>query len=97
MITNLYTIYDRKAKTYNRPFHQLNDDIALRTATDLLSSTPELKAHPEDYALFCIGHYDDNTAIMQQNSELKHIINFHEIINPDVPFTEELHQIKEAL
>jgi len=82
MKTNIYTIYDTKAKVYNRPFHLLNDDIALRTATDLASdSNTDLGKHPQDFIMFKLGEYDDNTATFDLFDSPVSMFKFHELIN----------------
>lgn len=61
MITSVYTIYDAKAKVYNKPFYQLNEDVMVRTAQDLLTDmTTDVARHPEDFVLYYMGQYDDN-------------------------------------
>lgn len=80
MKTELYVIYDSKSGIYNKPFHQLNRDVALRTATDLANDpNSEISKFPEDYSLFLIGTYDDETAGMELTEAPQHVINFHEI------------------
>lgn len=79
MITKLFTIYDSKAQTYNRPFHQLNDEVAKRTASDLRTTNDDIASNPEDYSLFELGTYDDSTANMDLHDSPLHFISFHEI------------------
>lgn len=79
MKTNMYVIFDNKAKIYNKPFFQINDDVALRSAMDLLTDqNTEISRHPHDYIMFKIGTYDDTTAQIQID-ELVSICRFHEL------------------
>jgi hypothetical protein len=65
MKLNIYTIFDIKAKLYNKPFYMLNDQVAERTARDLLNDEKsDINKHPEDFVLYKIGEYDDNTGII---------------------------------
>lgn len=80
MITILYSIYDSKAGIYNKPFYLLNNAVAMRTAIDLLSDpNTDVGRHPEDFTLFKIGTYDDNTGQVAQLSTLEPVIRFHEL------------------
>lgn len=62
MITKMFTVYDSKADLYLSPFSFKTPAEALRgfteTANDPASS---IGKHPEDYILFEIGTYDDQT------------------------------------
>jgi len=63
MKLNIYTIYDTASGLYMRPFCQQSDGAAIRTFSDLaMDPEYEVGKHPEDYSLFRIGVYDDNTA-----------------------------------
>lgn len=80
MITNMYTIYDSKAETYSKPFHMLNDSLALRSCTDLANDpNSELNRHPEDFTLFLIGEWDDNSCEFEIRESPKSILRFHEL------------------
>jgi len=80
MITNLYTIYDKKSEVYNRPFHCLNHKVATRTAVDILhDETTEISRHPEDYLMLCIGHYDDSKGLITMNELTSTTVNFLEL------------------
>lgn len=90
MITSLYVIYDSKAKFYNKPFSQLNDEIALRTAQQMRNDTKtEIHRNPADFTMFRIGLYNDETA--QIDTQAKHdvICRFHEI-QLNLPGTDKL-------
>lgn len=79
MITNVYSIYDSKSETYSKPFHMHNDAIAIRSATDLLKSqNSEIANHPEDFTLFLLGEWDDNSAVFAIRETPKNILRFHE-------------------
>lgn len=84
MITQMFTIYDSKAKIYNKPFFQLNIQVALRTAGDLVKDgTSEVANHPEDFTLFHIGSYDDTTGEIKKNETHMAICRFHELDEMD--------------
>ncbi|AXL14618.1 nonstructural protein [Microviridae sp.] len=80
MKTEIYTIFDTKAQIYNKPFHQINEAVALRTATDLANdSNSEIAKSPQDYILFYLGNYDDQSAQFEL-CEPKSICKFHELV-----------------
>lgn len=62
-LSGLYSLYDVKAGVYNSPVLFRNDDEALRVMSDSLSSSNMslVSSHPEDFSLFRIGHFDDET------------------------------------
>ncbi len=63
-ILAVYSIFDRKAIMYNTPFFQPNVAVARRTFADLLVDNKTIiSKHPDDYALYELGHFDTNTAL----------------------------------
>lgn len=82
MITNIYTIYDTKAKIYNKPFYIINDDVALRTALDLVNDQKsDVSKHPEDFIMYRIGQYEDTTAVFDLNEHADIICHFNQLSN----------------
>ncbi len=65
MKINIYTIFDTASGLYMRPFFMNADAAAIRTFGELSTDADhEVGKHPEDYSLFRIGIYDDNTAVI---------------------------------
>ncbi len=65
MKLNIYTIFDTASGLYLRPFFNTSDGAALRAFSDIATDPDhEVGKHPEDYSLFRIGIYDDNTAVL---------------------------------
>lgn len=80
MLTHLYTIYDSKAAAYKLPFYQINDDVALRTAIDLLlDKDSQISKHPHDFVMFKLGSYDDITARFDLLPSPESFVRFHEL------------------
>ena len=69
MQVKLFTVYDSKAEAYFPPWIAPTIKAALRAFSDQVnkSGTP-VNSHPEDYALFCIGEFDDNSGIVKSIS-----------------------------
>lgn len=80
MKVNMYVIHDKKAKFYNQPFYQLNDEVALRSAVDLVSKPgTDIFNNPEDFTMFKIGEYDDATAHIELDPDMPVITRFHDL------------------
>jgi len=63
MINEMFTIYDGKAEAYLPPFFLHQIAMASRVFSDCINSKDhQFSKHPEDYTLFHIGSFDDNTA-----------------------------------
>lgn len=57
------SIYDKATEAYMRPFVCQAEGQAIRMFEDLARDpSHEIAKHPEDYALFVIGTFNDNTA-----------------------------------
>ncbi|QCQ85126.1 nonstructural protein [Blackfly microvirus SF02] len=65
MIYHIFTVYDSKVGAYNRPFFEPSKGSALRSFMDAIcDKDSQLSKHSEDYTLFHIGEYDDQTAVL---------------------------------
>lgn len=63
MIHQIFTIHDAKAAAYLPPFILPNAEMAKRIFTDCVNSEDhQFAKHPEDYTLFRLGTFDDNSA-----------------------------------
>jgi hypothetical protein len=63
MKINVYTIFDSASAAYMRPFFAQSDGQATRSFGDIANDkNHEIGKHPEDYSLWRIGTFDDNTA-----------------------------------
>jgi len=68
MIHNIYAVYDSKAETYTPPYFQHKEAMALRTFSDCANDIGHtFGKHPEDYTLFDLGQYDDQTGSITQD------------------------------
>jgi hypothetical protein len=62
-IMNIYAIYDKKAKVYKTPFFMRQDAEAVRAFREAIATGDSLVSrHPEDYKLYRIGEWDEETA-----------------------------------
>jgi hypothetical protein len=62
----VYSVYDVKMGLYDKPFYQHNKLQAIRSFADAVndSESPFFK-HPEDYRLFELGEYDQDTGLFK--------------------------------
>ena len=59
----MFVIYDSKAVCYFQPWFLTTKAMAIRGFSDCVNQDGHnFCLHPEDYTLFCIGHFDDQTA-----------------------------------
>ena len=62
MKQKMYSVFDHVAKTYNRPMFLSSNGVAIREFKDECNRPDSpINKHPEDYELFGIGEYDDET------------------------------------
>ena len=68
----VFTIYDTKAKAYLTPFFMPAEGMAIRTFSDCVQDpNHQFGKHPEDFNLFNIGDYYDETGeLIAQTPEL---------------------------
>ncbi len=60
MILKMFSMYDTKADAFITPFFLHNEKMALRAIYDASTSpTHMFSKHPEDYALYLLGEFDD--------------------------------------
>lgn len=80
MKTNLYTIYDSKAKFYYVPFAQQNEAVLVRTVEQMRNDpNSTLCTNPEDFSVFFYGTFDDSNAQLDIEIPPAHILNVHEL------------------
>lgn len=67
MIHKIFTVFDTKIETYCVPFYMPHRGAAIRTFTEMVNDPSHtFGKHPEDYVLFELGSYDDQTARVEQ-------------------------------
>lgn len=64
MKLNAYSIYDKKAASYMRPFFLQNESVAVRAISSTILENPELSKHPADYQLSHLGQFDEETGVI---------------------------------
>ena len=105
MILNVYSIYDSAAKAYTQPFFMHNDGLAIRAFQDNVNSKEEnnISKHPDQFTLYKIGSYNDETGQITKQDINKSLGNGIEFVNDPVItetdakiITEKLDQLLKA-
>ena len=61
----IFSVRDAKAEAFGQPFFAQQRGLAVRSFSDECErSDSGLNKHPEDYALFHIGEYDDLSGLV---------------------------------
>lgn len=69
MKLNIYSIFDSASGLYSRPFFTQSDAEAIRSFSDIAQDADHpIGKHPEDYTLFRIGTFDDNSALINNEA-----------------------------
>ena len=63
MIHKIYTVFDHKAEAYLPPFYMQTKGTAIRSFTESCNDhTTTFHKYPEDFTLFELGEFDDQTS-----------------------------------
>mgnify|MGYP003375826781 CR=1 FL=1 len=75
MKRKVYTVRDAKAELFNTPFYQTTHGEAERTFKNLVQDkTSMVGKYPEDYDLYYMGEFDDNTGNIMSLETPQHIV-----------------------
>ncbi len=75
MLLHAYSIRDTKVNTYNTPFFAKSEDDAVRSFTRLkMDPNSNVNLFPEDFDLYYIGSYTDQTGVFEAQETPVHII-----------------------
>lgn len=80
MKMQVYTVYDSKAAIYMPPFFMKTKGEAVRAFKNTVNDTEHpFYRNPEDYALFYLGVYDDESAAFRLQETPEVIARAHEL------------------
>lgn len=66
MISKVYSLFDSKALYFEAPFFMLNRNMAMRLFADWAQDPKTMIfRHPEDYTLYELGEFDDQTCVIK--------------------------------
>ena len=98
----MYSIYDQIAKAYQNPIYAVNDGAAIRIFQEAVNDEQTyLSKAPQDYIMFFIADYDEQTGTIQSDLPRK-LIHGNEVVdttrNPqNVDFAQKLDQIMQFI
>lgn len=82
MIMNVYAVFDRKAAVFATPIFLPNEAVAVRSFEDACTNpASQLSKHHEDYAMYCIGSYDDNSGELVALDKPKLVVSASQIVS----------------
>ena len=71
MLLKILIVYDSKSETYMQPFFTQTIGVAIRMVTETCNDPSHTFCkYPEDYTLFHIGEYDDNTSSLVHHAPI---------------------------
>lgn len=76
MNVKAYTLYDVKSLTYSQPFFAPTHGAAIRIVQDVANDmNTAIGRHPNDYVLYCVGGFDDQTSVLNHLDPREHVID----------------------
>lgn len=82
MLLKAYSIRDSKADVFNTPFYQKTHGEAERTFQQLAKDEKStICKYPDDFDLYYLGEYDDQTGKMESLDSPQHIVKAVQIKN----------------
>lgn len=79
----LFCIHDSKGKLYGPPFAKAHRGDAERTFAQLTADPQsQIKQFPEDFSLYEVGTFDQNTGKIEAYAEPRHMIKAIDTIPP---------------
>lgn len=93
----IFAVRDRLAEIYGNPFMQATTSAAIRTFSDSVNSvgdTNMLNKHADDFDLFQLGTWDDNTGLYETGVPTRVAVGkeclrkVHDFVSDDRPWKE---------
>lgn len=85
MLLKVYSIRDTKAEVYNTPFMKKTHGEAERDFTSLVKDEKSMpNQYPEDFDLYHLGIFDDQTGKFEPLATPQHIIKAVNVKNRDM-------------
>lgn len=74
MKMKIYAIYDSVSVAYMQPFFCINEQVAMRHFRNLANdSQSNIARNPQDFVLYQIGTFDDQSAEIIADTPAKHL------------------------
>ena len=76
---NIYSIYDSVVKAYQTHFFLVNRGHAIRSVSDLFRSDNEISRNPQDYILYQLGEYNEQSGQIKSFESPEKICHINEL------------------
>jgi len=77
MIIQMYAVLDEKDQAFRSMHFVQSDGLAARNFGDAVSgnnpNTEYLRLHPEDYSLYCVASFNDESGLVEPYSPVRFI------------------------
>lgn len=84
MILKMFSIRDAKAEVFNTPFFQSTHGEAERSfRTAVMDEKTQLSKYPEDFDLYYLGEYDNNTGQFTPLDTPQHVLKAITCLNKE--------------
>lgn len=84
MIQQAFSIFDTASGIYSPPFFQITKGLAIRIFSDTAKDkNTSIGQHPNDFTLFYLGEFDDNTGAYSSLETPTPIIKANETLTED--------------
>lgn len=78
---NVYTVYDSKSESYSPPFLARTHGEAIRSFEQAARTEKhQFNEHAEDFTLFHLGNWNDNSALYEMNLNPVPLARAHEAL-----------------
>jgi len=96
MTIKVFAIHDGKAKAFQQPFFSVTVGMAIRAFQDHCEDPKTIAhRHPEDFVLYELGTYDDNTGEIVTHNPMSLAATATEFVRKPAPL-DIIQEIKEA-
>ena len=71
MLKTMYSVYDKKSKTYAAPFIEVNDGTAIRAIQDLIAGNQShpFARHGQDFELVRVGSFNEISGHIEEDPQ----------------------------
>lgn len=77
MITQVFSIFDVKAKSFGVPFYATNKELAMRNVAAVVNDGSEqsgmLSKFPEDFVLYHVASFDDEQGVFEPKGKAEQV------------------------
>lgn len=76
MILQIMVAFDKKAASYLTPFFVTRGELGIRSFSSAVNGAPgsAIADHPEDFALYQLGTYNDDSGKLNPFAEPVHVV-----------------------